>query len=246
MGEPYIKLYDWMLDISGLSICDALAYAIVYGYTERGQAYKGTSSSLSRRLRCSERSARRSIHVLIEMGLIVKTEDGLTAQKRAKNGQNCPQNGQNCPQERTKLTADTDKTVRTSGQNCPQNGQNCPRPFNIEYSICNQGSNQDSIHPRTGPTEDEIKQFCLKKGLTHVDPAAFFAHYEARDWRTETGPVRNWQKLVAKWDEDAKVKAKANAGRSYAITADDLEQVERIKARMAGYEYQEPTDELPF
>ena len=239
MGEPYIKLYDWMLTIRGLSLRDAHAYAIVYGYTEKGQAYKGTASSLARRLSCSEQTARRSVHLLIEKGLIFKTGDGLNAQKRAENAQNRAQ-------ERSEMSAETLNNERDAAQNRAENAQNRARPFNIEYSICNTDSNQCSIHPRTGPTEDEIKQFCREKGLTHVDPASFFAHYEARDWRTETGPVRNWQRLVAKWDEDAKVKSRANAGRSYAITADDLEQVERIRARMAGYEYQEPTDELPF
>lgn len=246
MSEPYAKLYDWMNAISGLSRLDKVAYAIVYGYSEKGEAYKSPASSLARRMWCDESTARRSIRVLIEKGFVVKTEAGLIAHGREKTGETARENGRNRPQERAKPPAQTGETARENGQDCPQNGRNRPRPFNIEYSICNQGSNQDSIHPRTGPTEDEIKQFCLEKGLTHVDPAAFFAHYEARDWRTETGPVRNWQRLVAKWDDDAKVKAKANAGRSYAVTADDLEQVERIKARMAGYEYQEPTDELPF
>lgn len=202
MGEPYIKLYDWMLTISGLSLRDVHAYAIVYGYTEKGQAYKGTASSLARRLSCSEQTARRSVHLLIEKGLLVRSEDGLTAQNRA--------------QKRSEMSAETLNNERETAQNRAKNAQNRAHPYIIEYPICNQGSNQDSIHPRTGPTEDEIKRFCQETGLTHVDPASFFAHYEARDWQTETGPVRNWQRLVAKWDEQLRSQAgkKRQSGKS--------------------------------
>lgn len=81
MRELHIKIYDWMNAISGLSLRDELVYAIIYGYTEKEQAYNGTASSLARRLQCSEQTARRSVHLLIEKGLVIKTEDGLIAQR---------------------------------------------------------------------------------------------------------------------------------------------------------------------
>ena len=61
---------------------------------------------------------------------------------------------------------------------------------------------------REGPTLDEVRAYCEKDGLTAMDPAKFFDHYEAMGWRIKGNKIRDWQARARKWNREDEERAK--------------------------------------
>ena len=262
MGQQYIKVQDWMIALP-LGKVELLIYAFVYDLTEKGKFYDGSTEYLSKLLSCSDRMARHAVEKLIDGGFI-RAEKGVGRQRALtaceppvcgnplpeETETDCRKSGNTLPQKRKQISAETEIHCRKSGNTLPQ-------PFYKNNTSDNTSDNTSTSAraPAPAPAREattknpslsEVKAYCESAGLKAVDPAAFHAHYEALGWKTGERPIKNWKALCLRWDKEDQAKRQANAGRSYARTHEELEQVERIKARMAGYEYQEPTDELPF
>lgn len=53
----------------------------------------------------------------------------------------------------------------------------------------------------TAPTLPEIREYVSTHALK-VIPAAFFNYYEARGWRTPSGPITDWRAQLRFWDQN--------------------------------------------
>ena len=242
----YITVQDWMMTLP-LGKVELLIYAHVYDLTKHGKFFDGSAEYLARMCGCKERMVRHAVEKLVDGGYL-RREKGLGRQRSLtacepppcgntlprEAATDCRKSGNTLPQKRQQIAAD-------SATDCRENGNTLPRPFLIEQSRDNQVDNQvySQVY-RDRPTREDITKYCEQKGLRAVDPKAFAAYYEERGWTTDRGPVKNWRKLLEKWDEDAKRKRAANDGRSYTLDPAELR-------RLRGEDYETVEgDDLPF
>lgn len=52
------------------------------------------------------------------------------------------------------------------------------------------------------PTMEEVSAYCLSRGNS-IDPEAFWAYYDARGWKFNSGkPVKKWKSCVVTWEKN--------------------------------------------
>lgn len=81
----------------------------------------------------------------------------------------------------------------TGSTTLPTGSTTLPEP------IKNQSENQSENQSRTNQSKakpanvEEVIVYCLERGLTKLDGEAFFDGREATNWRTKTGPIKDWK-----------------------------------------------------
>lgn len=54
------------------------------------------------------------------------------------------------------------------------------------------------------PTVEEIRTYCKEKGLTNVDPEAFFDFYESKNWYVGKNKMKDWKAAARNWNRTEK------------------------------------------
>lgn len=129
-NENYYTIFGWMLNELNLSGIDLVVYAIIYSFSQDGESeFKGSLAYIAEFTGASERTIRRSLRHLEDMGFIEMNERnqsaGITNSYRSivdldrlsklGNQKNCPP-----PEEQRgadKMTAPGGQIVRGGGQN---------------------------------------------------------------------------------------------------------------------------------
>lgn len=57
------------------------------------------------------------------------------------------------------------------------------------------------------PTLAMVTTYCKEAGLTNMDPAKFFDHYQANGWKIRGEVISDWQARARKWDREDAEKA---------------------------------------
>ncbi len=83
------------------------------------------------------------------------------------------------------------------------NSQNLHTPSNILYNniklLGGMGGRRKNItKPFLKPTQQEVEDYIREKGVD-VDPALFYAHYEAVGWMVGRNHMKNWHMAVMTW-----------------------------------------------
>jgi hypothetical protein len=115
----------------------------------------------------------------------------------------------------------------------------------------------ESTPPRqrfTKPTPQEVADYCRER-KNHVDPVAWFDHYESNGWKAGQNPMRDWRAAVRTWERNSFGKqreaeaggplahrpdawgdadiAKVDAERAAPRTAEEIAEVDRLMAQHA-------------
>jgi len=49
------------------------------------------------------------------------------------------------------------------------------------------------------PTVEEVQEYCNERN-NGINAEQFVAYYEARGWKTKSGPIKNWKACVVTWE----------------------------------------------
>lgn len=81
MNDRFITIKGWMIDDLGLSGCDLLCYATIYGFSQPNEnnrtvgEWNGTTQELANWVGCSQSQIKRALKFLREQGLIKATHE---------------------------------------------------------------------------------------------------------------------------------------------------------------------------
>ena len=73
-SEPFIAVYDWMLQDLGLNCREAMLYAVIYSFSNSAGSYTGGQTYLARRLKITRQTVNQTLRRLTEAGLILKRD----------------------------------------------------------------------------------------------------------------------------------------------------------------------------
>ena len=73
-SEPFIAVYDWMLQDLGLNCREAMLYAVIYSFSHSVGSYTGGQTYLARRLKITRQTVNQTLRKLTEAGLILKRD----------------------------------------------------------------------------------------------------------------------------------------------------------------------------
>ena len=73
-SEPFIAVYDWMLQDLGLNCREAMLYAVIYGFSQSAGSYTGGQTYLARRLKITRQTVNQILRKLTEAGLLLKRD----------------------------------------------------------------------------------------------------------------------------------------------------------------------------
>ena len=226
MGQLYITVRDWMIALP-LGKVELLIYAFVYDLTAKGKFYDGSTEYLASLLSCSVQMVRRALNSLAAEGLITASKG--IGRQRAYTACEPPKRETTVSREGKLQFPEKETTV--SRPFYKNNSSDNTSDNSSDNTSDNSSDNSSDNTSDSRPTREDVETFCREKGLAHVDRDAFFSHYETRDWRTERGPVKDWRRLLARWDEEAKRKAEKDGGRSYAVTREAVEALQGLPDR---------------
>lgn len=123
-------------------------------------------------------------------------------------------------------------TGLNSTQDNPNNPNNPKQPNNIDIDINidnndieEKNKEKKNVKRFVAPTEDEVQQYILEKGLTHVNAAQFVAYYESNGWMVGRNKMKSWKAACRTWNSNNYGNGRNNINRqSYNGAATTKEQ----------------------
>ena len=52
------------------------------------------------------------------------------------------------------------------------------------------------------PTVEDIRAYCIEKGINNVDPEHFCDYYESNGWKVGRNPIKDWRATVRNWSKN--------------------------------------------
>ena len=229
-NDDYIVIQGWMLDLD-LTEKQLRLYAIIWGYSRDGRSrMRATAKHLGEWIKCTERTAKRLINSLEDLGLVAH-EVVATAKGRISEFWAIPPEAAEATPSgaKTKIKwsgkksrkrgGDRDTDVPTpSGHVCPDpSGHVCPDPIVDSNNILpvshtktnNKNSREDAPAAAAfvPPTVEEVTAYAEAQGF--ADPAGFADYYvryqTEAGWMTGKGSKRhqisNWKLNVVQWSQ---------------------------------------------
>lgn len=177
MGWYYVitdEMIEW-----GLTGSELLVYAIINGFSQRGQGcYWGSLDNTAKVCGISRATALRSLQSLMAKGFIKKNKavvnDNFCVIYTATRVSKCDSESQNDTSESCKM-----------------------RPNNIDDNINNKERDNRRFTP---PTLDEVRAFCLSRN-NGIDAEEFVAHYTSNGWMVGKTRMKDWKSAVITWEK---------------------------------------------
>lgn len=179
MGWFYVitqEMIEW-----GLAGSELLVYALINGYSQKGQGcYWGSLETTAKVCGISRATAIRSLQALTEKGYILKNKAVVNDEFRtiyvATRVSICDSEYQN----------DTAGSVNMRPNNKYENK-------NIERD--NKGF--------TPPTIEEVREYCLSR-QNGIDPEEFVAFYTSKGWMVGKTKMKDWKSAIITWEKSRK------------------------------------------
>lgn len=179
MGWFYVitqEMIEW-----GLAGSELLVYALINGYSQKGQGcYWGSLENTAKVCGISRATAIRTLQALTEKGFILKNKAVVNDEFRtiyiATRVSKCNAEYQN----------DTSGSIKMT-------------PNSIDENINNTLSNKGRAKFQK-PSLEEIRLYCLERG-NQVDPVKFFNFYESKGWVVGKSPMKDWKAAVRTWEQ---------------------------------------------
>ncbi len=199
--KGFLKYDSECIDrLPNLSLPEQIAYQVVRNATLQFGCYDKPLADMAYWLRASEQTARRTLHTLVNAGLI----EEVIAKGKATTYRTRPLTKCNPLQNVT-----------------PYNLEAHPLQ-NVTPIIIDNRDNRENIEaaPKKSkfqkPTIEEIAAYCQER-QNGIDAEAFFYFYESKGWVVGKSPMKDWQAAVRTWE--VKRKNEANHGNNPRHTA---------------------------
>ena len=89
----------------------------------------------------------------------------------------------------------------------PGDREDCGKDENCDCAAQSEDAEKRKEKRFVKPSLEEITEYCREKGYEHVDPTAFWAHYESVGWRVGKNPMKNWHAAAAGWNAREKAES---------------------------------------
>lgn len=73
-SESFIAVYDWMLEDLPLNCREAMLFAVIYSFSERGGGFSGGQAYLARRLKIARQTVNETLRKLTKEKLVLKQD----------------------------------------------------------------------------------------------------------------------------------------------------------------------------
>lgn len=183
MGWFYVITQD-MIEW-GLAGSELLVYALINGYSQKGQGcYWGSLDNTSKVCGISRATAIRTLQTLTEKGFISKSKAVVNDEFRtiytATRVSKCDSEYQN----------DTAGSIKMT-------------PNNIDDKKNKERENKRFVPP----TIDEVRSYCTERG-NGIDPEEFIAFYESKGWMVGKSKMKDWKAAIKTWEISRKKESK--------------------------------------
>jgi len=109
--EPYVKIYEWMLDL-GLNVRELNALAVIVGFWKGGRWFQGSASYLGRWMGgATSKTVRSALSSLVEKGFVEKRERWEKGEKMCDY-----RPGQKLPRGRVKISPGREEITQGTGE----------------------------------------------------------------------------------------------------------------------------------
>lgn len=204
MGWYYIITEE--MRALGLKGSDLILFAIIESYSRKDAGcFYGGNTLLGEMAGISVRSAQRSLHRLVESGM-VKCEQ-ITHRGKVMMAYSCgvnmsPQDVKIChPKGRKNVTPRDDKST----------------PNNRDITETTSPKNNKTTTSFVVPSVNDVKQYAESIGHPEFDAEHFVNYYTTTGWRLKGGqPIKNWHACARDWiRRDEKRRQEGNASTTY-------------------------------
>lgn len=72
-------------------------------------------------------------------------------------------------------------------------------PYSQEFNPDKKTKTRELFKP---PTPDEVKSYCIEKGLSNVDPIGFWEFYASKGWMVGKNKMKDWRIAVSRWNRE--------------------------------------------
>ena len=181
-----VPLDIWYLE--DINVTERLVASVVYGYTKQGNPCFMTNTGFSKLLRISKRTAQRAVNVLLEKGYLEAVEG---SQQRHLKCRSC--------------LGGVDTSVQ--GGESPVSIRNIESNKELNHKTNKMNSEIIDLGKRASRWQDIRDYFVRLNDLEgtnyHQQVAAWakecFTYYEARDWKTKQGEIKQWRPIAQAW-----------------------------------------------
>ena len=67
------------------------------------------------------------------------------------------------------------------------------------------------------PSVDEVREYCIERGYTTIDPERFVSYYAARQWKAGQTAITDWRAAADSWHRNDVDKREKSGGRESGI-----------------------------
>ena len=187
MPRKHIRIPMHIWTIEDLNVTERLVASIVYGYSEHGKPCFMTNTGFSKLLRMSRRTVSQAVNNLIDKGYLEALGGG---SKRTLGWK--------------ELTRGVEAIDHLSGKNLlPVIHKNTD--LNTYSNKMNEEMKDwEKVPKRWEDVRDYFTRLNDLEGTNYGSHAAvwgkeMFAYYEARQWKTKQGEVKNWRGVAQAW-----------------------------------------------
>ena len=186
MARKHIIVPIEIWNLEGLNVTERLTASVIYGYTENGKPCFMTNTGFAKLLRVSNRTASAAINKLIDEGYVEALEGG---SKRTLGWKPASRRVEVDFQGGWKPASTRNNKINTESNN----------------KLNNMVDRKDEVKPiHWQQVRDYFQHLNDREATshrTHIEPWArdFYAYYDARSWRTKTGPIAKWRPVALAW-----------------------------------------------
>lgn len=186
-NENYIVIQGFMVNELHLKGNELIIYAIIYGFSQDNQDYRGSQQYLADWTNTNRRNVVRILKSLIDKDLIEKTDEII--------------NGVKFCRYRCKNVIGYDKMSQGGVTNCHR-GYDKMSHNNIDNNIYNNiVKEKDKKEKRfIPPTIHEVDAYCRERG-NNINAESFIDFYESKGWMVGKNKMKDWKACVRTWEQ---------------------------------------------
>ena len=126
--ESYFIIYSWMPKL-GLRGTALGVYAVIYSFTERGQTWRGSCSTLAERVGATRSNANRALAALVNRGLVKRVREERKGHEfpeyvALKPEEGCAETAQGCAETAQGLCRNDTEVVPKQHRGCAETAHN--------------------------------------------------------------------------------------------------------------------------
>lgn len=243
----FVTVQSWMRTELGLSGNELLTFAVVFGFTQDGEAwFTGSRAYVAEWCGCTKKTAGTCLVSLTEKGILEKRtriENGVTFCDYRSNFWPTPEQFFTHPGEKTFPHNIEEKIEEKIEREGGAFSRNSDRQENIVTSRNLSGGSgacaaQEKRKRFSPPTREEVAAYCRERG-NGINPDRFIAYYESNGWKVGRNPMKDWRAAVRNWEQRDKPAEKSDRRRGRKMTVEEL-----MRFAFLGYDEQAVSEVL--